>query len=72
MMKTKKGRFFFFLLLNLGITYLMFFLFDDNKNGILDLGSHYSNSFVIKCLIQSLLMTAFFYFTMKPPKEEAK
>ena len=65
------NRFLKQLVLTTLITFIIFFLFEEDKKGILDFGSKCSNHFILRTSIQTIFMTLVFYFTSKS-KENSK
>lgn len=52
-------------LLTAAITLVMFYLFEENRSCLFDFGTRCSNQFLIRSLVQTIVMTAVFYFSMK-------
>ena len=55
---------------NIITTFVLFYLFEENKQCITDLGSRCSNLFLIRCTIQVIVLTLVMNYTMKPKKTE--
>ncbi len=62
-------KFFKLLLLTLVITFVLFYLFEEDRQCVLDFGSKCSNSFILKSSIQSLLLTCIFFFSNRLGKK---
>ena len=64
MMKNNKNKLIFILIFNPVITFVMFYLFEEDKACLLDFGSKCSNQFIIRCSVQSIVLGLVFYYSM--------
>ena len=68
-----KRKWYVLFILVFAINAPIFYLFEENRDCILDLGSGCSNLFLLRILIQSAVMTAFFWFSLrKQQKAQSK
>ena len=72
MIKTNTGKFVKLFLLNAIITFVLFYLFEEEKAVVFELGTKCSNQFIIRCSVQTVVMTLVFYFSSKLGKKGKK
>jgi hypothetical protein len=67
-MKPNTKKIIVILPINFLITFVLFYLFEENRDCITDFGSRCSNQFLIRCTIQFIIVSVVMFFTMKPQK----
>ena len=65
-----KKKWYILFILVFAINAPIFYLFDDNRICIPDIGSRCSNFFFLRVFVQSAVLTAFFWFSLRQREKE--
>lgn len=66
MKKSKLERFFIYLLISTVISFVLFYLLEEDRSCVFNWGTRCSNSYFFRAGFQSIFMTVLFIFLVKP------
>jgi len=64
-MGSGKNKFLKIFLVNIVVSFIVFYLFEEEKACLTNFGSRCSNQFIIRCSVQALVLSVVFYFSFR-------